>query len=84
MTPKKSKQFHILKCLMFSLEDKVPAYHGSSLGSNPDISLKNIQNVRHKQWSGQHTLEFNCLFSAADPWHFGVDPDPDSRIHASD
>ncbi len=20
----------------------------------------------------------------SDPWHFGVDPDPDSRIHASD
>jgi hypothetical protein len=22
--------------------------------------------------------------SVADPWHFGVDPDPDPRIHASD
>ncbi len=22
--------------------------------------------------------------SVADPWHFGVDPDPDTRIHASD
>ncbi len=23
------------------------------------------------------------FFSVADPWHFGVDPDPDPRIHAS-
>ncbi len=22
--------------------------------------------------------------NVADPWHFGVDPDPDPRIHASD
>jgi hypothetical protein len=22
--------------------------------------------------------------SVPDPWHFGVDPDPDPRIHASD
>ena len=27
----------------------------------------------------------NCVVgSVADPWHFGVDPDPDPRIHASD
>jgi hypothetical protein len=32
-----------------------PACFGSSLGSNPDISQK-IQNGRHKQRSGQHTL----------------------------
>ncbi len=24
------------------------------------------------------------LISVADPWHFGVDPDLDPRIHASD
>jgi hypothetical protein len=24
------------------------------------------------------------LISVADPWHFGVDPDPDPRIHAFD
>jgi hypothetical protein len=24
------------------------------------------------------------FYSVADPWHFGVDPDPDPRIHASD
>ncbi len=29
---------------------------------------------------------FKIKFKAvcADPWHFGVDPDPDPRIHASD
>ncbi len=26
----------------------------------------------------------SVLASVADPWHFGVDPDPDPRIHASD
>jgi hypothetical protein len=33
------------------------------------------------------TLKNSCLCtSVADPWHFGVDPDPDldPRIHASD
>ncbi len=24
------------------------------------------------------------MSSVPDPWHFGVDPDPDPRIHASD
>ncbi len=26
----------------------------------------------------------SVVCSVADPWHFGVDPDPDPRIHASD
>ncbi len=26
----------------------------------------------------------NIFISVPDPWHFGVDPDPDPRIHASD
>ncbi len=29
-------------------------------------------------------LTFVRSSSVADPWHFGVDPDPDPRIHASD
>jgi hypothetical protein len=32
-----------------------PACYGSSLGSNPDISLKKA-NGRHKQGSGKHTI----------------------------
>jgi hypothetical protein len=41
----------------------------------------------------QHCLQRHQLFnidiimepgSVADSWHFGVDPDPDPRIHASD
>ncbi len=30
---------------------------------------------------GTNNIHYNNL---ADPWHFGVDPDPDTRIHASD
>ncbi len=29
-------------------------------------------------------LQPGFLDSVPDPWHFGVDPDPDPRIHASD
>ncbi len=32
---------------------------------------------------GGHKSDFLCS-SIADPWHFGVDPDPDPRIHAPD
>jgi hypothetical protein len=46
----KSKKFHILKCLMFSFEDKVPAFHGGSLGSNPDISKINKMGTQAKEW----------------------------------
>ncbi len=35
----------------------------------------------YSQWKGTRI----CVsISVADPWHFGVDPDPDPRIHASD
>jgi hypothetical protein len=30
-------------------------------------------------------IAYSMVFtSGADPWHFGVDPDPDPRTHASD
>jgi hypothetical protein len=32
----------------------------------------------------ENTNEIFLEFSVADPWHFGADPDPDPRIHASD
>jgi len=35
---------------------RAPACNGISLGSNPDISQKYVQNGRHKQRNGQHTL----------------------------
>ncbi len=37
-------------------------------------------------WCGnrEKVIFLNVCSSVADPWHFGVDPDPDPRIHASD
>ncbi len=29
-------------------------------------------------------IKYTIYISVPDPWHFGVDPDPDPRIHASD
>ncbi len=40
---------------MSGLNGSAPPCYGSSLGSNPD-TLSKIQNGRHKQRSGQHTL----------------------------
>ncbi len=37
-----------------------------------------MYNVHEYEYTGMF------LFSVADPSHFGVDPDPDPRIHASD
>ncbi len=37
--------------------------------------------------SGLHEAGSTAMIessSVADPWHFGVDPDPDPRIHTSD
>ncbi len=31
-----------------------------------------------------HSIKNISKSSVADPWHFGVDPDPDPRIHTSD
>ncbi len=33
-----------------------------------------------RQFLGRRLIKI----SVADPWHFGVDPDPDLRIHASE
>ncbi len=35
-------------------------------------------------WLKISLIFYICAASVADPWHFGVDPDPDPRIHASD
>jgi hypothetical protein len=37
-----------------------------------------------EQCKASFELFFTDAASVADPWHFGVDPDPDPRIHASD
>ncbi len=53
-----------------------PDHHLSSAAySGQQIDATVIENV----------IKFRCIVnSVADPWHFGVDPDPDPRIHAFD
>ncbi len=51
-----------------------------------DIAVKS-DHLRHRYLlyvtnNGGLKLFFYCI--VPDPWHFGVDPDPDPRIHVSD
>ncbi len=55
----------------------------NTITGNQYTSVSGIDQDRDRDQNiqaGQNSLQN----SVADPWHFGVDPDPDPRIHASD
>ncbi len=71
------KQYFIIVTSYFIL-DKLIATENVQDGSALAIRIR-IRIVA--PWIPQTLTLFT---SVADPWHFGVDPDPDPRIHASD
>jgi hypothetical protein len=86
---------HSDKVLMISIKFLFKDSKCGRKGEVPASSIKRNQNIfsslihRVYQWAIKPTKGFIKfqkqipLFSVADPWHFGVDPDPDPRIHAS-
>ncbi len=71
----KLPQSHLIKKLY--LKDGVSA-------EEPGITVPATQTVP-EVWPVLPIVAGQSLLpSVADPWHFGVDPDPDPRIHASD
>jgi hypothetical protein len=58
-----------------------------SMKKNPHYSpntAKYFQRILHRRLISFHIFSEYAESSVADPWHFGVDPDLDPRIHASD
>ncbi len=74
-------RYHILcsraqqQCTFTKLNIEVSAFSGSTTVHSVAIYC---DVVRYFEFMMIYFLQF------PDPWHFGVDPDPDPRIHASD
>ncbi len=63
--------------LMRSTADTVPT-------KSPRYSSGGARRTASPTCARGRSVQHKFLGSVADPWHLGVDPDPDSRIHASD
>ncbi len=63
----------------------VDQYHEESPGQRTTISLGKFDEAQHLAWLEEHPTKVpQTKSSVSDPWHFGVDPDPDSCLWLMD
>jgi hypothetical protein len=68
---------NMIEMMVCALADSM----ASSDSYSPSLRFSRFRSPTMTEHRVTHTA---ARISVADPWHFGMDPDPDPRIHASD